>query len=308
MSQTYTYSISVDFPNAAVAPDVLTDQINDSSISSGVLEGITLRTPDTANCYIVFDVALSAPDVTTLDGIVAAHTGVPYLDITPGEPGWNLRVEDRNLTAPPVSPNIGLYWIVAAGATGAWATHDDCIAGWNGTTWQYQRPTFGLAAWIFDEDIVLVYVDDTTKWDPYGTGGGSSVFGSDLTLAESTGVSVTTSSSFQDKLTMVTPTLAGGTYRLEISYGWNGDTSSADFVGQIQQDAVQLGALHLEEPPDALGTSWESTGTDQRYYVTRVFHLSLSAQSYEYKMRWRSSSPGDEASIWDVYMALWRMI
>jgi len=77
MSQTYTYSISVDFPNNAVDPDTLAGQINTSSISSGVLEGITLRTPVTDDCYIQFDVALSAPDVTTLDGIVAAHTGVP---------------------------------------------------------------------------------------------------------------------------------------------------------------------------------------------------------------------------------------
>jgi hypothetical protein len=177
MAQTYTYSISVDFPNGKVAPDVLTDQINDSSISTGVLQYINVAISAADNCDIVFDVALSAGDVTTLDGLVAAHDGEPYLDIQSGEPGWNLRVEDRNLTAPPGSPTVGLYWIVAAGATGAWAGHDDCIAGWNGTTWQYQRPTFGLAAWIFDEDIVVVYVDDTTKWDPYGTGGGSSVFG-----------------------------------------------------------------------------------------------------------------------------------
>lgn len=77
MSQTYTYSISIDFPNGTVDSDTLSDQINASSISTGVLEGITLRTPDTDTCYIQFDVALSAPDVTTLDGVVAAHTGVP---------------------------------------------------------------------------------------------------------------------------------------------------------------------------------------------------------------------------------------
>ena len=77
MSQTYTYSISIDFPNGAVDPDTLAKQIDTSSISSGVLEGITLRTPNADDCYIQFDVALSAPDVTTLDGIVAAHTGVP---------------------------------------------------------------------------------------------------------------------------------------------------------------------------------------------------------------------------------------
>jgi hypothetical protein len=77
MSQTYTYSISIDFPNGTVDPDTLTDQINDSSISTGVLESITVATPNTDTCYIQFDVALSAPDVTTLDGIVAVHTGVP---------------------------------------------------------------------------------------------------------------------------------------------------------------------------------------------------------------------------------------
>jgi hypothetical protein len=77
MSQTYNYSISLDFPNGAVDPDSLTRQIESSSISTGVLEGITLRTPDPDTCYITFDVALSAGDVTTLDGVVAAHTGVP---------------------------------------------------------------------------------------------------------------------------------------------------------------------------------------------------------------------------------------
>jgi hypothetical protein len=308
MSQTYTYSISTDFPNGAVAPDVLTDEINDSSISTGVLEGMTLRTPDSDTCYIQFDVALSAGDKTTLDGIVAAHQGIPYLQIQQEEPGWNLRVEDRNLTVPPGSPAVDEYWIVAAGATGAWAGHDEEIAGWNGTTWQFQRPSFGLAAWIFDEDIVIVYVDDTSKWQPYGDGGGGGgAFGTDVVMAQSTAVSVTTSTSLQTKLTAITPTLAGGNYRLEVSYGWNCDTSSDDFVAEVHQDGVLIGARQQSEPTDALGVSWENTGTDQRYYVTRVFHLALSAQSYEFKVLWATSSPGDEASIWDVYMTLWRM-
>lgn len=77
MSQNYIYSISNDFPNQAVDPDTLTEQIEASSISTGVLEGITVGTPNPDDCYITFDVALSAGDVTTLDGIVAAHTGVP---------------------------------------------------------------------------------------------------------------------------------------------------------------------------------------------------------------------------------------
>lgn len=306
MSQTYTYSISVDFPNNAVAPDVLTDQINDSSISSGVLEGITLRTPDTANCYIVFDVALSAPDVTTLDGIVAVHDGVPYLDYPPGEPGWNLRVEDRNLTVPPGSPTTGLFYIVAAGATGAWAGHEDAIASWNGTTWQYQLPSVGFAVWVIDEGIVVVYENDTTKWQPYGTGGGSATFGSNLHLAESTAVSTSTSASPQDKITLVTATLEAGTYRLEVSYGWNHDSTQNNFISLVTQDAVQVGQLHEAEPAEAGGT-FESTGSVQRYVNTRVFHLSLSAQSYTFKLQYHSEFSGVASSVWDAYMSLWRM-
>lgn len=77
MAFTYQYTISIDFPNGTVDPDTLADEINDSSISSGVLESITTDTPALDICYIQFDVQLSAGDETTLDGIVAAHTGVP---------------------------------------------------------------------------------------------------------------------------------------------------------------------------------------------------------------------------------------
>ena len=76
MAQTYTYSISIDFPNGVVNAQSLTTEINDSSISTGVLQYINVAISAPDNCDIVFDVALSAPDVTTLDGIVAAHTGV----------------------------------------------------------------------------------------------------------------------------------------------------------------------------------------------------------------------------------------
>lgn len=77
MAQTYTYSVSVDFPNEKVAPDRLTNEIDVSSISSGVLQCVNVCVSDADNCDIIFDVALSAPDVTTLDGLVAAHQGVP---------------------------------------------------------------------------------------------------------------------------------------------------------------------------------------------------------------------------------------
>jgi|GEM_PF-1998319 len=77
MAQTYTYSISTDFPNQKVAADSLTKEIEGSDISSATLDHIDVAVSAPDNCDIVFDAALSAPDVTILDGIVAAHQGDP---------------------------------------------------------------------------------------------------------------------------------------------------------------------------------------------------------------------------------------
>lgn len=76
MSQAYVYSITGDFPNQRVNADSLTAEIEDSSISSAVLEYIDLHY-ENEECEIVFDGALSSGDETTLDGIVAAHQGNP---------------------------------------------------------------------------------------------------------------------------------------------------------------------------------------------------------------------------------------
>jgi hypothetical protein len=305
MSQIYQYTISTDFPNTTVSIDALTTEIEDSGISSGALEGVTLNTPATDTCYIQFDVALSASDVTTLDGIVAAHQGIAPLPL-PSNEGWTLAVEDRDLTAPPGSPATGLCYIVAGPATGDWATHENCIASWNGTTWQFQRPSQGFGVWVKDENILAVY--DGASWGAYGTGGGGSpaIFGSDLHTAESVAVSTTTSTSFQNKVSMVTGTLAGGTYRLEVSYGWSADRTNSNFLARVQQDGSDLGQMHEEEPKDA-GGSFGSTGTDQKHYATRVYHLSLSAQSYTFTLDYGHQQAGSEASMWDAYMTLWRM-
>jgi len=91
-----------------------------------------------------------------------------------------------------------------------------------------------------------------------------------------------------------------------VSYGWNGDNSTGDFLAQVQQDGSVIGEVHQEEPSDTAGT-FGSTGTNQRHYITRVFHRSLSAQSYTFKLDYSPEYSGQTASIWDAYMSLWRM-
>jgi hypothetical protein len=94
----YTYSVSSDFPNQQVDSDSLTTEINDSSISSATLIYIEI-TGDV--CDIWFDDPLSGADQTTLDGIVAAHTGNP--DISP-KSGGVVFVPLDTPSAPTVTP------------------------------------------------------------------------------------------------------------------------------------------------------------------------------------------------------------
>lgn len=68
---TYTYSISTAFPNHKVSTDRLTLEIQTSTIITA-LDSITTVGD---NCNILFKDVLSGGDQTTLNAIVAAHTG-----------------------------------------------------------------------------------------------------------------------------------------------------------------------------------------------------------------------------------------
>ena len=73
-----------------------------------------------------------------------------------------LSVLDRDLTAPPASPNEGDRYIVASGATGDWAGWDLNIALWTDGAWLRLPPRVGWPAWVEDEAVLLVY--DGTDW------------------------------------------------------------------------------------------------------------------------------------------------
>lgn len=105
------------------------------------------------------------------------NAGIPYVPENTLDPaaGLNLalnvidallqvRVLDMDQTAPPVSPNDGDRHIVAAGATGAWAGHDDELARYvaEGDFWQFY-PTDKLAC-VFNEDDGGLYVWHGGVW------------------------------------------------------------------------------------------------------------------------------------------------
>ncbi len=68
-----------------------------------------------------------------------------------------LSVKDRNLATPPASPADGDRYIVASGATGAWAAWDLNIALWADGAWLRLPPGAGWRAWVEDEGLLLVF-------------------------------------------------------------------------------------------------------------------------------------------------------
>jgi hypothetical protein len=73
-----------------------------------------------------------------------------------------LSVSDRDLTAPPVSSIDGDRYIVATGATGAWAGQDFNVAAWLDGAREFFAPQEGWLAWPRDEDKLLIW--NGTAW------------------------------------------------------------------------------------------------------------------------------------------------
>jgi len=73
-----------------------------------------------------------------------------------------LSVLDRDLAAPPGSPVEGDRYLVAAGATGAWAGQAGKIAAWQAGAWVFRTPRNGWKAWVADEAAFVFY--DAGVW------------------------------------------------------------------------------------------------------------------------------------------------
>ena len=71
------------------------------------------------------------------------------------------------LDTPPGTPAEGDRYLVIAAATGDWVGHEDDIAEWNGTSWDFTTPNKGFAVWLEDANVVKVY--NGTIWVLFGS-------------------------------------------------------------------------------------------------------------------------------------------
>ncbi|MGH1420098.1 MAG: DUF2793 domain-containing protein [Hyphomicrobiaceae bacterium] len=82
-----------------------------------------------------------------------------------------LAVLDRDLSAPPASPNEGDRYIVAATPTGDWENSQGSVAAFQDGAWALLAPRQGWTTWVADEAQFLVF--DGSGWIPVPGGGGS---------------------------------------------------------------------------------------------------------------------------------------
>jgi len=68
-----------------------------------------------------------------------------------------ISVLDRDLSAPPASPQEGDCYLVASGATGDWDGRDNAIAGFQDGAWSLHDPVEGCLAWVADEQLLVVW-------------------------------------------------------------------------------------------------------------------------------------------------------
>ncbi len=130
-----------------------------------------------------------------------------------------------------------------------------------------------------------------------GTADIQNVFGADYQTEISTARSTTTSTSFQTKVTLTTPTLTG-TYRI----GWcsvidqQGGADSVEARLQNTTDASTVGAIQRLEPKD----------TDNREFAGGFAEVVFAGVSRSFEIQWRQQE-GNTAGIQDARIEFWRL-
>lgn len=118
---------------------------------------------------------LDEADTTTAhDGVTVIRTSDDYCYKVEDIDMRVRSVLSASTTAPPVSPTEGDAYIVPAGATGAWSSHQDDITVYTPRGWVFQVPVLGRQMQVEDTDGMMRY--SATGW-VYGYG--SQAFGAD---------------------------------------------------------------------------------------------------------------------------------
>jgi hypothetical protein len=305
----YTYILS-DFPNNKYDLDTLSEEIIASSISSTLdyIDGTA------AGVDIYFLTDLSGGDQTTLDTIVANHTGIPALD--------PVIIEDLDVST--ITGNSGTFqgdyringklWVETIRRVKQETNQmiirveqENALGGGNIAGMIILDPTGSTTGWTtgdtmpyyivgVDKDGVLVagWSGDT---QPVVRGSSSGVYGAEFQIASALAETTTTSATPQTKVTLTTTDLPSGTYK--IFTAWLAGSSSA------QQDMIFDVTLNGTPQGTNPTMNIESKDTNTTNTLSRTFYLPLSGVN-DIVLRY-SSEGGNTTSISDATIELIRV-
>jgi len=167
------------------------------------------------------------------------------------------RFLDRDLSAPPSSPNDGDTYLVKATSTGAWAGQEGRIAYCADGGWRFYAPFAGLVAYVADEMALIVF--DGTEWTDYGN----------LISAQNIPhVGVNTTADATNKLSVQSeaalfsglPTSDGGSGDMRVTLSKQAATNTAsvlyqdNFSGRAEIGITGDDDFHFKVSPD--GSTW----------------------------------------------------
>ncbi len=118
----------------------------------------------------------------------------------------------------------------------------------------------------------------------------------------------TNSNSVTSKLQITVPAgVIAAQYLVQVSYGFNSDSTTQDFMAWLEKDTVLQGQRHRVEPKDTAGSAVSGTGTDQANYTQRRWLLALTGgETFDYVFT--TTSNGIRASMFDALMTIERYV
>ncbi|HEV7277635.1 MAG TPA: DUF2793 domain-containing protein [Devosiaceae bacterium] len=159
-------------------------------------------------------------------------------------------VLSRSLATPPAAPAEGDSYIIAAGAGGVWAGHEQELASWIDGSWSFRAAGTG---WLcFVADVAEVAVFTPAGWTSFASNGGSSIasFGINAAADLYNRFTVAAGGSLFNH--------DGGGHRLTLNKAGAGDTGSlvfqTGFSGRAEFGLAGDDDFHVKVSPD--GSAW----------------------------------------------------
>jgi hypothetical protein len=104
--------------------------------------------------------------------------------------------------------------------------------------------------------------------------------------------------------TLVGNVTVAGVYRLDITYLWNHDAQSNDFIAQVKEGGV-VRYFHRQEPKDSLGTG--VGGTDQVHTASGFILLNLGVGSFTFEFSFGTSAGAAESTVLQSYLMFYKV-